>query len=72
MTVSRYLTQVFHGHPGCGNVKVRSLAPLAFHIFIVILLIFQLWETEIISVMQFMKHLKLFWLTKHAGHDGNL
>lgn len=72
VTVSCYLTQVFHGHPGCGNVKVRSLAPFAFHIFIVILLIFQLWETEIISVMQCMKHLNLFWLTKHAANDGNL
>lgn len=72
MTVSRYITQVFHGHPGCGNVKVRSLAPLAFHVFVVILLIFKLWGTEIISVMQFMKHFKLFWLTKHAGYDGDL
>lgn len=69
---SSYVTQVFHGHPGCGDVKVRSLAPFALHIFIVILLIFQLLETEIIGVMQFLKHLNLLWLTKHAGHDRNL
>lgn len=72
VAVSHYLTQVLHGHPGCGNVKVWSLAPFAFHIFIVIFLIFELCEKEIISVMPCMTHINLFCLTKHAGNDRNL
>lgn len=72
VAVSCYLTQVFHGHPGCGNVKVRSLAPFAFHIFIVIFPIFELCETEIISVMPCVKHINLLCLTKHASNDRNL
>lgn len=48
--LSGYLTQVFHGHPGCGNVKVWGLAPFALYIFVVIFLIFQLWKTETISL----------------------